>query len=231
MKIPAAGSGVIATATALITLVALASSVRTAAAQQALLSAADSGLAATGRVNQIDGSFTLQQVYSDFSPGWTHIASAPGGRMLFYDSATGRGATGFQDQDGTFTTLQNLQGFSRGWTHVVWVAHASDFSYDVFLFYNANTAAGATGIVDANGRFTEWGQMGFSLGWTHIAAQPFGDELLFYNANTGEAVTGFIGNGGVFFQQLTYDDFSNDWTYVGPADFFSDSLFFYDADT
>src|SRR5262249_429051 len=118
-----------------------------------------------------------------------------------------------------------------GWTHVVWVAHASDFSYDVFLFYNANTAAGATGIVDANGRFTEWGQMGFSLGWTHIAAQPFGDELLFYNANTGEAVTGFIGNGGVFFQQLTYDDFSNDWTYVGPADFFSDSLFFYDADT
>jgi hypothetical protein len=205
--------------------------IRPAAAQQVLLYSADSGIALTGRVNQIDGVFHSEYVYTDFRIGWTHITSAPGGRMFFYDSSSGSGATGFLDEQGAFTTLRRIEGLSLGWTHVVWAGHAADFSYDLFLFYNANTGAGATGSVDANGRFTTLRPLTFSSGWTHIAADPYGDELLFYNANTGDAATGFLDGSGQFNQQQTLDGFSTEWRYIGPADFWSNTLFFYNSDT
>ena len=61
--------------------------------------------------------------------------------------------------------------------------------------------------------------------------RAFGDELLFYNANTGEGATGFLTGSGDFVRQQTFDDFSTDWTYIGPAEFFSNTLLFYNGVT
>jgi hypothetical protein len=53
-----------------------------------------------------------------FQTGWTHIAPAGDGRLLFYRAGDGLAVTGSVASDGGFTTLQTVGGFQTGWSEV-----------------------------------------------------------------------------------------------------------------
>jgi hypothetical protein len=86
-----------------------------------------------------------------------------GGKILFYNVATGLGATARLDASGNYTFITSIPGFSTGWTHIVGTSNGG------VLFYNASTGDGATARLDADGNYTFVASIpGFSTGWTRI---------------------------------------------------------------
>ena len=87
-----------------------------------------------------------------------------GASVLFYNAASGEGATARLDNAGNYTFVGNIPGFSKGWTHIVGTAGGG------LLFYNAASGEGATARLDNAGNYTFFGNIpGFSKGWTLIA--------------------------------------------------------------
>src|SRR5439155_19776163 len=151
---------------------------------------------------------------------WSHIAPIirdGHGRLLFYNSESGRAAVGF---DPTIATYEPGK-FAAGWTALV-----PSLSSDRILFYNKATGAGAVGFDPSLQTF---GPGSFGKNWTHIASAPAvdgEDVLLFYDAEHRAGALGRLSSSG-FRTVLTYGPGSfGSWTHlVG----YSDGFFFYDA--
>ena len=103
----------------------------------------------TAQPPDFDGAGNYQFVSSipGFAPGWTHIAGASNGSMLFYNASTGNGATAWLDSAGNYQFVSAIPGFALGWTHVVSANGGS------LLFYNAATGQGATARLDSAGNY------------------------------------------------------------------------------
>ncbi len=85
--------------------------------------------------------------------------------ILFYNAATGDGATSRLDGDGAYEFVGAIPGFSTGWTHIRGTANGG------LLFYNASTGEGAVSRLNDAGEYTFVDAIhGFSEGWTQIAA-------------------------------------------------------------
>jgi hypothetical protein len=74
-------------------------------------------------------------------------------------------------------------------------------SQQMILFYNAETLAGATALIDAGGVLKEQHEMapGTFGAWTHLVSD--GKFILFYNAETLAGATALIDAGGVLKEQ------------------------------
>jgi len=84
--------------------------------------------------------------------------------LLFYNAASGEGATARLDSAGTYGFVGSIPGFAKGWTHITGTANGG------LLFYNASTGDGATARIDSAGTYTFVSSIpGFARGWTHIA--------------------------------------------------------------
>ena len=207
------------------------------------------GSVATGLFDS-KGYFFPNAAYPDpsagndaFSRDWTHIADGGQGRLLFYDSATGKGAAGQLDTDGTFKTLQmypdpsvDVPSFSAHWSHVVGMGDGR------ILFYDTNTGKGAVGFLQDDGEFETWQQFpdpavdnpSFSSGWTHIVSA--GNMVLFYGGGSGRGAVGQIDEDGSFATLQFYpdpdsghDSFAKGWTHIVSC--LDSLLFFYSMNT
>jgi V8-like Glu-specific endopeptidase len=142
--------------------------------------------------------------------------------LLFYNAATGEGATSRIDAAGNYTFVGSISGFSTDWTHIVGASNGG------VLFYSASTGLGATATIDTAGNYTFVSTIpGFGL-WTHIVAAN-GGSLLFYNAATGEGATSRIDAAGNYTFVGSISGFSTDWTHIVGAS--NGGVLFYSAST
>jgi hypothetical protein len=83
------------------------------------------------------------------------------GGVLFYNAATGEGATARLDGAGNYQFVGALSGFGR-WTHVTGTASGG------VLFCNVETGEGATAQLDGAGNYQFVGALSGFGRWTHI---------------------------------------------------------------
>ena len=128
----------------------------------------------------IDSSGNVLKPWSAGAFGtWTSIVNVPVGRVLFYDSGSGRGIVGYFDGGGNFVQEWATTQFSHSWSHVV-----TTWAGDLF-FYNKDSGAGRCGAIATNGSFIDRGLInGLISGWEHIVATG-NRGLWFYRASDG----------------------------------------------
>lgn len=139
--------------------------------------------AATGFINDNDGSFTTLQSYSGGTlRPWTHVVGGAS-EVLFYNSANGSAALGQVDSQGNFKITREFRAgyFVPGWTHIV-------FHKGYYLFYKASTGAAVIGNFGNTGFRTYNPGFTLSAGWTNIVSTVNG--LLFYNSVSGSGAVG-----------------------------------------
>jgi hypothetical protein len=181
-------------------------------AQRLLFYDSTTGNGATGQINP-DGTFTTLQVYYAGFGYWTHVSGGPGGLVLFYDATTGNGASGRVDASGNVVTLRLLDGFFP-WTHVVEAGTTGILGGGgMYLFYDAATGNGATGMVrNVDGTFTTlnsyYGDFAY---WTNVAGGVA--VQFFYDSTSGNAATGSVDFNGNFTTLQSYGGFGS-WTHV-----------------
>jgi hypothetical protein len=133
-----------------------------------------------------DGTYTVVRSWAAGAFGaWTSIASVPGGRVLFYDSASGHGVVGHFLADGNLQQLWSTDAFSRGWSHIV-----ATWAGDLF-FYNTVTGAGRFGSIAANGHYVDGGGVpGLLTGWQQVV--PAGHRYLWFYRSPDGALPGEV---------------------------------------
>jgi N,N-dimethylformamidase beta subunit-like protein len=184
-----------------------------------LFYASSNGYGAAGLLDS-KGYFQTSQVYPDpsaenegLSLGWTHVVHAGNGRLLFYDSLTGKGAAAKLENDATLETIQiypdpsaGIESFSPQWTHIVGLGNGQ------MLFYDARTGKGATGFLGDDGLFETWQQFpdpaqdnpAFSVGWSHVVGAK--NRVLFYDNASGKGATGRVDDDGRVYTLQNYPD-------------------------
>jgi hypothetical protein len=168
-------------------------------------------------VSRVDGEGTYVAIgevsignTSGIRRGWTQITGTPGGGMLFYNAANGRGLPAHFDANGQFQVNPDnlISGFSKDWTHIV------SINREQLLFYNAADGRGWCSHLTSNGTYSSIGPIeGIAPGWTHVTGTARGD-LLFYNATTGAAATAHLDSAGNF--QIVNPSFVtlSGWTHI-----------------
>jgi hypothetical protein len=193
---------------------------------------ATTGKGATGFLDA-DGVFGTWQQFPDpaegnqpFSVGWTHVVSV-NDKLLFYDTASAKGAVGQVAEDGKILTLQNYPdpaaghaAFAPGWTHIISCLDG------LLFFYNSESGTAATASVDDDGAIETLQHFpdpsnqlpSFSTGWSHVLAGCNG-VLLFYRSDNGQAITGGLNIEGEFAELQPYPpwSFNQFWTHIVAA--------------
>ncbi len=160
--------------------------------QKLLFYRSSDGFAATGRLGD-DCSYSYVGLAPDVGPGWTHITPVNSQFLFFYDKASGTAQVGTIDGSaGVYSNVgPRLTGFNEAWTDVVGLFNGGLF------FLDRIGRNGATGWVDATGRYDFTSTLsGFST-WTGVAAVN-NNVLFFFDSATGTTATAVLDPHGVY---------------------------------